>query len=205
MKKLLLFSLIAGSLTLAACSNDDTASADKEKETSQSESTQNNQDEKEDGSFYEEGFGQVKVIANGPKEAKKIDMDPMKVELNNIRVVDVELDKEMVEYLNDGRETLRGIIIDVTAENTTEDDITFDPNQAIIVTDTGEQIESDLGLMGDAGGDFLGKVTKEGSTWWFLDNIDKDVKRINVIISAPYDTQTGESIGEEKRIEFEIE
>ncbi|MEK5107015.1 hypothetical protein MHI57_09585 [Cytobacillus sp. FSL K6-0129] len=202
MRKLILFSLIAGSLTLAACSNDDTASADKEKETSHSDSTQTNQD---DGDFYEEGFGQVKVIANGPNEAKKIDMGPMKVELSNIRVVDVELDKEMVEYLNDGRETSRGIIIDITAENTTEDDITFDPNQAIIVTDTGEQIESDLGLMGEAGGDFLGKVTKEGSTWWFLDNIDKDVKKITVIISAPYDTQTGESIGEEKRIEFEIE
>ena len=93
---------------------------------------------------------------------------------------------------------MRAVVVDMKAENTSEQDISFHPNQSIIVTDTGEQVESEMFLMGEAGGDFLGKVTKEGQTWWLLKNLDPDIKSLKLIISPPHTTDGYEDQGEEK-------
>lgn len=223
MKKFVL--LLLGAFFLAGCQSgevkEDTPKVSEEKRSEQ-ESEPVKVVEKDDkqplsetdnGESYEEGFGKLKTVGVGYSDevgidgtdspVKPIDMGPMKLSINGVGIVDVEPDDE-AKFLFNEQDKARVIIIDMKAENTSEEDISFHPNQAIIVTDTGEQIESDMGLTGDAGGDFLGKVTKEGQTWWILKHIDKEIKKITLIVNPPNKTDDWENIGEEKRIEFEI-
>ena len=51
------------------------------------------------------------------------------------------------------------VTINMTASNSTDQTISFYPDQATLVTDTGQQVDADLWFSGNVGGDFLGKVT----------------------------------------------
>lgn len=184
-----------------------------EKEEAQAKDDEKPLSEQDDGETYEEGFGKMKAIGVGYSDEAGIDgtdapikpfkMGSVNLYINKVGVVDVEPDEDMKTMFDD-EEKVRAIIVDMKAENTSDEDVTFYPNQSIIVTDTGEQLESEMMFMGDAGGDFLGKVTKEGQTWWLVKNLDKDIKKITLIVSAPYSTDDWEDESEEKRIEFDV-
>ncbi|MBN6887034.1 hypothetical protein ACUXCC_002044 [Cytobacillus horneckiae] len=167
----------------------------------------------ETGEIIDPEFGIMKTVGVGYSDEVGIDgtdapvtpieMGSMKLFIEGVAILDVEPNEDMKMMFND-KDKAKAVVIDMKAENTSEDDITFNPNSAIIVTDTGEQVESEMLLMGDAGGDFLGKVTKEGQTWWLLKDLEKEVKELTMIVSPPYKTEDWEDEGEEKRIKFEV-
>lgn len=210
---------------MAACGNDTTTTKETKKETKSAQTETKTADiEKESEPAAEEtndseqeadidGLGHIKTLGVGyndeagldgtKADAKPIEMGSMQLTINGIAVVEVE-PQEDVKVMFNNADKVRAVVVDLIAENTAEEDITFNPNQAILVTDTGEQVEAEMGMMGDAGGDFLGKVKKEGQSWWLLKNVDKDIKKITMIVSPPYTTADWSETAKEKRIEFEI-
>lgn len=149
------------------------------------------------------GYNDEVGIDGADTPLKPIKMGSMNLYISEFHVVDLKPAGDFKSiYFND-QEKVRAVIATMKAENTTDTDVTFHPNQAIIVTDTGEQIEPEMGLMGEVGGDFLGKVTKEGQVWWILKNLDKDIKNVKLIISPPTDMDFND-LSEEKRLEFNI-
>lgn len=212
-------------MVMVACGNDTTSTnkPEKEKEPAQTETASADTEKESEPPAEEtsdseqeadiEGLGHIKTVAVGyndevgldgsDSDAKPIEMGSMKLTVNGLAVVDVAPQEDMKVMFN-GQDNVRAIVIDMIAENTAEEDITFNPNQAILVTDTGEQVESEIGMMGDAGGDFLGKVVKEGQSWWLLKDLDKDVKKVTMIISPPFTTSDWSETAKEKRIEFEV-
>lgn len=194
---------------------EDTTEKTDSTETKKPEDAEEQADDIEDtGEVYEEGFGTLKTVGVGyneeigidgtDAEVKPIQMGSMNLYINGVAIADVEPEDDAKTLFFNDQDKVKTVIIDMKVENTSDEDMTFQANQAIIVTDTGEQVESEMGLMGEAGGDFLGKVTKEGQTWWLLKNLDKDVKKITVIFPTPFKTESWEKAGEEKRIEFDI-
>ncbi|MDX8288820.1 hypothetical protein SLL00_03405 [Metabacillus indicus] len=195
---------------------EEVSQAETEKEAKKNEES-NEEDkpvsETDTGEKYEEGFGHMKVIGVAYSDelgidgtdapVKPITMGDMNLFINGGGIMDIELDEEMKPMFDD-QDKVRAIVVDMKAENTSDKDITFNPNQAIIVTDTGEQLESEMMFMGDAGGDFLGKVTKEGQTWWLVKNFDKDIKKLTMVVSPPFATDSWDDAGEEKRLTFDV-
>ncbi|GIN93376.1 hypothetical protein J22TS1_44270 [Siminovitchia terrae] len=168
----------------------------------------------ESGEWEEADFGKIKIVGVGYNDevgidgtdspGKPVEMGPMKLYIESAGVLEIEPNEEAKDMFFEGRDKVRGIIIDMKAENTSDNDVEFHPNQAILVTDTGEQVESDMYLMGDVGGDFLGKVKKEDQTWWILNDPDKDIKSIKMIINPPSNSDDFEDLSEQKRLEFEV-
>ncbi|MCP1460300.1 hypothetical protein V7728_05040 [Bacillus sp. JHAA] len=161
-----------------------------------------------------EGLGHVKTIGIGYSDEVGIDgkdtplkpvkMGDMKLYIESVRVLEITPTEDAKSlYFND-QDKVRSVVMELKAENTSSKDITFHPNQSVIVTNTGEQVETDMGLMGEVGGDFLGKVKKEDQTWWVLKDNSKDIKNIKMIIPAPTDSKTFDELGTEKRIDFNI-
>lgn len=168
----------------------------------------------ESGEWEESDFGKIKVAGIGYNDeigidgtdspGKPLELGPAKLYIDSLSVLDIEPDEDNKELMFEGKDKVKAIIIDMKAENTSDDDVEFYPNQSILVTDTGEQLESDMFLMGDVGGEFLGKVKKEGQTWWILKDSEKDIKTIKMIISPPHSADEWEDLAEEKRLEFEV-
>lgn len=171
-------------------------------------------DEEESGEWEEADFGKVKIVGVGineeigmdgtETEGTPIEFGPMKLQLSELAVLEIEPTGDAAELYFEDKEKVKAVLMDMKVENTSEDDITFNPNFSEIVTNTGEQVESDIILSGDPGGDFLGKVTKEGQAWWILKDPDAEITSIKIIINPPYGTDDFEEVGEEKRIEIEV-
>lgn len=220
-------------LFLAACGSG-ASTEEKPKEPKQTEQAQDNEqqeqndaekeesveeeppeDLEETGEWEDKDFGKVRVVGVGYNDevgidgkedtpGKPIEMGPIKLFIDGLMVLEVEPNEDMKELVFEDQDKVRAIVTNMRAENTSEDDVEFYPNQSIMVTDTGEQVESDMLLMGDIGGEFLGKVKMEDQTWWILKDPDKDIKTVKMIINPPSDANSFDDLSEEKRLEFEV-
>lgn len=93
-------------------------------------------------------------------------------------MLDIEKDKEVAL-----------VVIDVTVENTSDDDVTFYMDQAVLVSSTKEQVESNMWLSDYIDGDYLGQVVKSGTLMYVLPNSNADdITDITFRISAPIDS-----------------
>lgn len=88
-------------------------------------------------------------------------------------------------------------------ENTTDGQFTTYPNQAELVTSTGEQIEADLWVSDDLGGEIDKGVIKEGDIVWYLDRGEAESIEW---IKMKWDAYKGKEtdIGEDRK-EYEVE
>lgn len=102
----------------------------------------------------------------------------------------------------DAQEEVTVVAMNVIVENTVDETISFHPNQATLVTNTGEQVTADLWFSDDVGGEFLGKVKKEGNVLFFVKAMPEDLADVKVVIDGPSDANY-ESIGE-SRYEYTI-
>jgi len=188
---------------------------EKEAEDEKKEETSSDEGFRDDGKFDEEGFGKGQVVGIGYSEEagidgvednplKPFDFGGVEMTVGGVAVVDVQPDADAKEYVFEGADKAKVIIIDLMTENTLDKDISFYPDQAIVTTDTGEQLESEIMLSGEAGGDFYGKVKKEGQAWYILNDPDAEIKKVTMIVSPPYEIDSMEDLGQEKRIEFDI-
>lgn len=82
------------------------------------------------------------------------------------------------------------IVMDITAENTVEEDIDFFIGQATLISSTKEQVDSNIFLSDYIDSEFLGQVIKEGSLVYILPNSNaNDITSITLRISAPTDSE----------------
>ena len=87
----------------------------------------------------------------------------------------------------DGQEEVTVVAMNMLAENTVDETMSFHPNQATLVTNTGEQVSSHLWFSDDVGGEFLGKVKKEGNVLFFVKAKPEELTDLKVVIDGPFD------------------
>ena len=110
---------------------------------------------------------------------------------------------EAYRELFDGKEAVTVVAMNVIVENTIDDTVSFHPNQATLVTNTGEQVTADLWHSDDVGGEFLGKVKKEGNVLFFVAAMPEELTEVRFIVDGPFDANY-EQIAED-RYEYKID
>ncbi|MCT4784110.1 MULTISPECIES: DUF4352 domain-containing protein [Exiguobacterium] len=111
--------------------------------------------------------------------------------------------EESYRELFDGKEAVTVVAMNVIVENTIDDTISFHPNQATLVTNTGEQVTADIWYSDDVGGEFLGKVKKEGNVLFFVETMPEELTEVRFIVDGPFDANY-EQIAED-RYEYKID
>jgi len=102
-----------------------------------------------------------------------------------------------------GGEKLEYIQVDMTVENTSEEHINFYASQAVMATNTGEQLEPDMLMSDHIDGEYLGEVIKSGTSFCFLENsLAEEVDSIKLFFNAPSDNDF-ETLGEDIEVELE--
>ncbi len=152
------------------------------------------------GDVFKTDGGKFEVI-------KKTDIDetketgPFKVKVNYISALSFEPTKEMASFVETNENGLVHLIaVHMTIENTTDETLAIYPNQSVLIANK-KQVDSDLFLSADIGGDFYGNVEKEGIVFYVYDGDLADVEDMKVIVKPPHGP-TYESIGD--AIEFEL-
>lgn len=185
-----------------------------EEKVVEEESVEESTDGVPTGDWEEADFGRVKAVGFGYNDefgidgtdepSTTVDMGPMKFGVSNMTVIDIEPNEDSKDAFFEGKDFVKAVIVDVNVENTAETDVSFYPDQAVLVTSAGDQVDTAMWMTDEVGGDFLGKVKKSGSIWWLLNNSEEDITGATMIVGGPSDTESWEDLSEEKRFEFEV-
>lgn len=216
-KKLLLFG--AGATLLTGCAENDEESAEAEEDNG----PETEEVEDEESEDTEEGLEEAAEIENGPEQqpgdvieaeggnreiiAVNYDIDetledgPFEVVLKHAQLSQFEPKADMKEYFES--DSLAMVTLKMEVTNDSEDTNSIYPDQGTMVTDTGQQVEAEMFLSDDVGGDFHGEVTKDGDIFFFFDGEAKDIKNVRFIIGAGHDENIESFDGED--LEFSID
>lgn len=210
MKKKIVSLLIAGvvilSFTACGSSAESTSTSEKtssaQEESTQEESTQEEpaQVEEENGMRKEPVYTNTNLDISGETGPFTYDVSGIQVSKltattdESAELLGIEKDKEVCL-----------VVIDASAENTTDDTNYFYIGQATLTSDTKEQVESDVILSDYIDGEFIGNVIHNGSLTYILPNSSADdIKNVSLHVDAPSDNNL-ETIGDEVTIDISLE
>ena len=108
-------------------------------------------------------------------------------------LLDLEKDKEYAV-----------VVAHFDVENTSDETISFYPDQSVMTTNTKEQINASLFLSDSVGGDFIGKVKKSGNVIFILKNSSADdLANVTIHIDAPHN-DSFDSVGDPVEINIPV-
>ncbi len=214
-KSLLLFG--ASALMLAACGTNEESSENEntaeeaeteevaddtvnEAETEENDETDTDTPEQEAGDVIEAEGGTRTVIATNYNIDEEQENGPFTITVKNAQLSQFQPSEDMVDFF--GGEDLGMVTLQLEVVNNSEETNLIYPDQGTVVTDTGQQIDAELFLSDDLGGEFYGEVTKTGDVFFFFDGQAEEVSNIRYLINSGTD-EDFESFGED--IEFSID
>lgn len=203
MKKLLFVLLLV--LFLAACGGEGEESGSEESssnEVNASEETDSDstEDEVTEGDTIENEMGTFNITYKDKDIKDTYENGPMNLTITGVQVGTLEPSEDYKDMF-DGKEKLTTITVGMNAENTSDETVSFYPNQAVLTTNAGDQVDADLFLSGDVGGDFFGEVKKEGEVIFLLDTPAEEIESGKLIINGSHDENI-DRLGEDLQIEL---
>lgn len=177
-------------------------SVESNNETKQEESTNNNTAKvvKENGMVKTPVFTNKNLNLSG-------EVGGVKYNYKEVQISDVKLETDEAASTFDVKkgDEVVAIVFNVEIENTTDKDVSFYTDQAKLITNTKQQVDTSMILSDDVGGDLLGKVKKEGNIVYILKNDKaKDLKTLELRIDAPVDAKTFDSLGDSVELNLKV-
>lgn len=154
------------------------------------------------GKVDESEFGRVEVI----KEKKNIndlfESGPIKLTITDVQISKVNPSPNYKSMFND-KDEVTSVVLAVEVENTSDETISFFPDQGTIVTNTKEQKEAEIFLSDSVGGDFIGQVKKKGNIIFILDSNAEEINNVKFVLGNASNSNF-ESVGEEIIVTYDI-
>ncbi|OAT85968.1 hypothetical protein A6P54_17610 [Bacillus sp. MKU004] len=163
MKKIV-YLLLAGAMTLmlAACGSDSAVEELDKNDTEKAEAKTNGDAGKEEKTEEEAQEEDIWTYYNDAKWSD--DYNGLKMEIQKAVVTD------KAPTMEDENAKASAVGVKFKMENTTDGKFTFYPDQAVLVTSTGEQIDMpDMWVSDSIGGEIDKGVIKEGNIIWYLE------------------------------------
>lgn len=188
------FLIILSALLLVGCGGNKTKQPQDTEKTK--EQTDLSDDKKDDvttkesdtpsGEWESSDMGDNRVVAK--KDINETyQTGAFKITVNAVQIMEIKPENEMRSFIDKDIATV--ITINLTAENTSDEFLNIYPDQSEITTNTKEQITPELLLTDDVGGEFKGKVIKEGNIIYVSDSKPEDIKNIKMYIEGPTDSE----------------
>lgn len=211
MKKKILATLLIGAIALnmTACSGSDNGQkVESEKEISAETKEQNEEtsDESTAGEVVEENGLKKEPVATNKELNLTGETGPFKYTIEAVQVSKLTATTdEMAEFLEIEKDKEVALVaIDASAENTTEDTLSFYIGQATLTTNTKEQVEADGFLSEYINGEFLGNVKNSGSLIYILKQSKaEDITNLTLHIDGP-SNENFETIGDDAKIDISL-
>lgn len=134
------------------------------------------------------------------------EIGPMQYEIQGVQLKIIEPKDEATAELFEVAvgEEVHAFTIQMVGENTSEEDMSFYLDQATAITNTKEQLESDMILSEYIDGEYMGQVRHEGHNVYILKNSTVDeLETIELRIMAPVDSEFN-SVGEDASHTIEV-
>lgn len=207
MKRLIVGTSLTAALLLAGCGETNTDTSEekttevKEDETQETAAKEpEKKEEANDPNTEKSDFGMEKIQYKKDDLGITTKLGPMNFKINTVKTSRLMIDEASRGMFED-KEEVTLIVLGVDVENTSDDTISFYPDQATLTTNTGEQIESELMFVDQIGGDFIGKVKKSGEVVFLAESEPKEITQIKYIVEGPSDANF-EPLAEQYTVEI---
>lgn len=154
------------------------------------------------GKIDKSEFGRVEVI----KEKKNIndlfESGPIKLTITDIQISKVNPSPNYKSMFNN-KDEVTSVVLAVEVENTSDETISFFPDQGTIVTNTKEQKGAQVFLSDEVGGDFIGQVKKKGNIIFIIDSNAEEINNVKFVLGNASNANF-ESVGEEITVTYDI-
>ncbi|ASB88200.1 hypothetical protein OZL92_02260 [Bacillus sonorensis] len=194
-KATVLFLTVCLAIVLGACGSSETAknSGDTKKSAASENKKSDNDNTQEDENLKgKDIYTNNKLNINGT-------VGPMKYTIKSVQLKEMQPKNEATAKLLGVKvgDTVNAVTIEMSGENTSDDDVNFYLGQATIVTDTKEQLEPEMLISKHIEGEYLGKVKNEGANVYILKKSSvKNLKSIEIRVDAPTNNEF-EPLGKE--------
>lgn len=130
---------------------------------------------------------------------------PITFNIDSVMAVSGELSEEEFSWTDLEDPNVEFVQVEMSAENSSEETLTFYPDQATITTNTGEQLESDMFLGDYMESEFIGQVNHQGNSVYLLNETNAaDLESIRFLADPPSDEEYM-TIEVDEEIDEEIE
>ncbi|HLR03649.1 MAG TPA: hypothetical protein VK111_12965 [Virgibacillus sp.] len=175
----------------------DNKEKEEKEEEIEEESNSNNED------VQESEIGKLSIAYKDKELDENAESGPINLNVDALQVGELEVSEDYQEFF-DGKDEVTTITISMNVENTDDNTNGFYPDQATITTDAGDQVDADMLLSDEVGGDFIGKVKKDGQVIFTVDSDADEINEINLFIDGTHD-EDFENIGEDIEMTFNID
>lgn len=195
MKRLLIGTSLTAALLLAGCAEESTDTKKSEPttaaKTEKKEEVKPKEKEvaaKEEPKVEKSEVGEKTAHFTNKSLGIKEKLGPINLSIDKIQTSRLKVSDAFKPTFGD-QDEVTTIVINMTLENTSDDTISVYPEQATLTTNTGEQIEAELFLSDQIGGEFIGKVKKSGNILFVAKSQPKDITSIKYILDGPHDQE----------------
>jgi hypothetical protein len=214
MSKFVTTGALSLALLLGACSDPDTetmekASTEEVKKAEETKAEVEKEAEAKEAGGWETQVGETVENDGGTftllgrnDEVKPVKTGPITLSIPQVNRTSGVLKGDMKEMFES--EVANYIQVDMEVENATDETVNFYASQATITTNTGEQIDAEMLISDHIAGEYIGKVKKKGSVFFFLENSKaEDIEWVRILIDAPSNADF-ETIGDDIDIKVEL-
>lgn len=148
-----------------------------------------------------ENDGGTFTLIKRQDDIEQVTSGPVLLTIEQVNAITGELKAETAQLME--TDTLEYLQVDVTVENSSEEEITFYVGQAIMTTNTGEQLEADIFLSDYIDSEITAKTSATGTYYYVLENSTaEEITAVRLNWSPPHDEKLHE-LGE--KIEINVE
>ncbi len=140
----------------------------------------------EEFEVQEDEIGRSQIYMKNRELGIEETIGPIIFQIDKVQTVRLEVASDY-RFLFDEQEEVTIVSFNVIVENTSDETVSFHPNQARLVTNTGEQVDADIIISEDVGGEFLGKVKKEGGVLFHVESMPEELTEVRFVVEGPYD------------------
>lgn len=158
--------------------------------------------ESEEFEVQQDEVGTSQIYMKNRNVGIEDEIGPIIFKIDKVQTLRLQVSSDY-RFLFDDKEEVTIVSFNVIVENKSDETVNFSPNQARLVTNTGEQVDADIIISEDVGGEFLGKVKKEGGILFHVDSMPDELTEVRFVVEGPYDDQFNTIA--ENRYEYKID
>lgn len=180
--------------------------SEEEPEEAADEEADTESDDNTTGEIVEENGLRKEPVATNKELNLTGETGPFKYTIEGVQVSKLTATTdEMAELLEIEKDKEVALVaINASAENTTDDTLSFYIGQARLTTNTKEQVDADGFLSEYIDGEFLGNVKNSGNLIYILKNSKaEDITNLTLHVDAPHD-ENFENVGDEVKIDINL-
>jgi hypothetical protein len=182
--------------------DEETTSSSEGSESSKGEDTSEGIGGSDEFEVEEDEIGISQIYMKNRNLGIEEKIGPIIFQIDKVQTLRLQVSSDF-RFMFDDKKEVTIVSFNVIVENTSDDTVSFHPNQARLVTNTGEQVDADIIISEDVGGEFLGKVKKEGGVLFHVDSMPAELTEVRFVVEGPYNDQFN-TIAEE-RYEYTID